>query len=177
VSLPPPSHSPPQSPEERLRTALRVFAAAAAMVIITLLLMQIIHRVTDAPAETPEGVAEGGAPPEPAAETPAEPVAEAPAAPTAPPVPESESGLRISAVEPVKVRVEIDGVERYDAVLCASLDTTCEERVLKFPLAAEMAVEVADLTRLRVSYNGARVEPLGNLSASRRLVFIDDARR
>ena len=169
MSLPPPS----QSPEERLRTALRVFAAAAAMVIITLLLMQIIHRVTDAPAETPETpetVAEGAPPP-------VEPVAELPAAPAAPLVPDSESGLRISAVEPVKVRVEIDGVERYDAVLCASLDTTCEERVLKFPLAAEMAVEVADLTRLRVSYNGARVEPLGNLSASRRLVFIDDARR
>lgn len=164
---------PSQSPEERLRTALRVFAAAAAMVIITLLLMQIIHRVTDAPAETPETpetVAEGAPPP-------VEPVAELPAAPAAPLVPDSESGLRISAVEPVKVRVEIDGVERYDAVLCASLDTTCEERVLKFPLAAEMAVEVADLTRLRVSYNGARVEPLGNLSASRRLVFIDDARR
>lgn len=174
MSLPPPPYSlPPQSSEERLRTALRVFAAAAAMVIITLLLMQIIHRVTDAPAETPEtpeAVAEGEAPP-------VEPVAELPAAPPAPLVPDSESGLRISAVEPVKVRVEIDGVERYDAVLCASLDTTCEERVLKFPLAAEMAVEVADLTRLRVSYNGARVEPLGNLSASRRLVFIDDARR
>lgn len=174
MSLPPPPQTPsPQSSEERLRTALRVFAAAAAMVIITLLLMQIIHRVTDAPAETPETpetVAEGAAPP-------VEPVAELPAAPAAPLVPDSESGLRISAVEPVKVRVEIDGVERYDAVLCASLDTTCEERVLKFPLAAEMAVEVADLTRLRVSYNGARVEPLGNLSASRRLVFIDDARR
>lgn len=173
MSLPPPQASAPQSSEERLRTALRVFAAAAAMVIITLLLMQIIHRVTDAPAETPETpetVAEGAPPP-------VEPVAELPAAPAAPLVPDSESGLRISAVEPVKVRVEIDGVERYDAVLCASLDTTCEERVLKFPLAAEMAVEVADLTRLRVSYNGARVEPLGNLSASRRLVFIDDARR
>lgn len=174
MSLPPPPQTPPpQSSEERLRTALRVFAAAAAMVIITLLLMQIIHRVTDAPAETPEmpeTVAEGEPPP-------VEPVAELPAAPAAPLVPDSESGLRISAVEPVKVRVEIDGVERYDAVLCASLDTTCEERVLKFPLAAEMAVEVADLTRLRVSYNGARVEPLGNLSASRRLVFIDDARR
>ena len=51
---------PSQSPEERLRTALRVFAAAAAMVIITLLLMQIIHRVTDAPPETPEALAEGG---------------------------------------------------------------------------------------------------------------------
>ncbi|MEY3213215.1 MAG: hypothetical protein RIT28_3696 [Pseudomonadota bacterium] len=182
MSLPPPPYAPPpQSPEERLRTALRVFAAAAAMVIITLLLMQIIHRVTDAPAETPEALAEGEAPPEPAAEASAEAtaeaVAEAPVASPAPLVPDSESGLRISAVEPVKVRVEIDGVERYDAVLCASLDTTCEERVLKFPLAAEMAVEVADLTRLRVSYNGARVEPLGNLSASRRLVFIDDARR
>ncbi len=179
MSLPPPPQAPPpQSSEERLRTALRVFAAAAAMVIITLLLMQIIHRVTDAPPETPEALAEGEAPPaaEPVAEA-IEPVAETPAAPAAPLVPDSESGLRISAVEPVKVRVEIDGVERYDAVLCASLDTTCEERVLKFPLAAEMAVEVADLTRLRVSYNGARVEPLGNLSASRRLVFIDDARR
>ncbi|MCK6525954.1 hypothetical protein L6R49_31510, partial [Myxococcota bacterium] len=156
-----------------------VFAAAAAMVIITLLLMQIIHRITDAPAEAPEeqAAAEGAEPPAPAEEGAPEAVAEAPAAPAPPPVPEAESGLRISAVEPVKVRVEIDGVERYDAVLCASLDTTCEERVLKFPLAAEMAVEVADLTRLRVSYNGARVEPLGNLSASRRLVFIDDARR
>ena len=164
-----------------MRTALRVFAAAAAMVIITLLLMQIIHRITDAPPETPEALTEGGTPPaEPGAEPavePAEAVEAVAEAPMAPPVPESESGLRISAVEPVKVRVEIDGVERYDAVLCASLDTTCEERVLKFPLAAEMAVEVADLTRLRVSYNGARVEPLGNLSASRRLVFIDDARR
>lgn len=140
---------------DRARLGLRGVGAAAAMVTITLLLMQIAHRLLDQPPE-----------PEPA-------VAEAPATPDLPEAVE-EPGLRIAAIEPVGLKVAADGQVVYQGVLCAGPPPGCPESTLSFATARELSVEVADLTRVRVIYNGSRVEPLGNLSASRRLVFIDD---
>lgn len=78
--------------------------------------------------------------------------------------------LSIRATAPVKVRVEIDGVETVRGTLCRELE--CR---LDIEPAREIAVELADLSRASVIYNGSRVAPLGNLSAARRLVFVDDA--
>jgi len=78
--------------------------------------------------------------------------------------------LSIRATAPVRVLVEVDGLETYSGVLCRDLE--CR---LDVAAAREIAVELADLSRASVIYNGSRVAPLGNLSAPRRLVFVDDA--
>ena len=80
------------------------------------------------------------------------------------------STLVVSATERVDVRIEADGEELFDGVICSDCDTDRVEATAN----NELAVELSDLTRARVIYNGRRVEPLGNLSAPRRLVFIDD---
>lgn len=128
------------------------------MVTITLLLMQIAHRLVDRVPPPEEAAPEAA--PEVAADLP-EAV--------------QEAGLRIAAIEPVGLKVEADGQVLYQGVLCAGPPPDCAQSTVSFATARSLSVEVADLTRVRVIYNGARVEPLGNLSASRRLVFIDDS--
>lgn len=120
------------------------------MVVLTLLLMQVAHRLIDRPDD-----------PEP---SPAQAEADNPDA----------VALAISAIEPVRIKVERDGAVAFEGVLCTGAPPDCPEPTLRFAPASEIAVELADLTRARVIYNGTRVEPLGNLSAPRRLVFIDD---
>jgi hypothetical protein len=78
--------------------------------------------------------------------------------------------LVVSATERLAVRIEADGNELFDGVICSDCDLDRVEATAN----RELAVELSDLTRARVIYNGRRVEPLGNLSAPRRLVFIDD---
>ncbi len=80
------------------------------------------------------------------------------------------STLEVSSVERVDVRLVADGQELFDGVLCSE----CDNDRIEATATRELAVELSDLTRARVIYNGRRVEPLGNLSAPRRLVFIDD---
>ena len=80
------------------------------------------------------------------------------------------STLVVTATERVDVRIEADGEEIFDGVICSDCDSDRVEASAN----KELAVELSDLTRARVIYNGRRVEPLGNLSAPRRLVFIDD---
>ena len=46
---------------------------------------------------------------------------------------------------------------------------------LEPPAGREVVVELADLTRAVVIYNNERVQPLGKLTAGRRLVFINDS--
>lgn len=134
------------------RAAMRLAGAGVAMVIITLLLMEIAHRIVDRPPE-PDSTE---------------------AAVVTPSTEEDPRGLRVMANEPVKAHIELDGKVMFDGVLCAGSNGECSPSVLDFPSAALTVVELADLTRARVIYNGTRVEPLGNLTSARRLVFIDD---
>ncbi len=83
----------------------------------------------------------------------------------APPVPQMRVHLR--AHERVHVRVELDG----EPALSEWLEPGDEHDFLG---ADEIAVDVSDLTRLAIAYDGQRVEPLGNLSHPRRLVFLRD---
>ncbi|HJN75225.1 MAG TPA: hypothetical protein QGF58_14955 [Myxococcota bacterium] len=78
--------------------------------------------------------------------------------------------LSVRATAPVHVRVVLDGVETVDGTLCRELE--CR---LDVEAAGEIVVELGDLSRATVIYNGSRVAPLGNLSTARRLVFVDDA--
>ena len=116
----------------------------------------------------------------PAAAAPAEvPPAEVPpaeAAPAAELEPREPVGLRISVNDRVRVRVEVDGTPWFRGSLCLREGARCDRgSPLEVPPAAEIAVELSDLSRARLVYKGRRVEPLGNLVAGRRLVFVDDA--
>ncbi len=92
--------------------------------------------------------------PEQAVQTPAEPETYA-------------HELAIRALEPSRLRIEVDGELVQDGVLPV-------RGKLDFKGQREIAVEVPDLTRVRISYNGQALRPLGNLSAGRRLVFIQE---
>ncbi len=81
-----------------------------------------------------------------------------------------QSTLVVSATERLHVRLEADGEQLFEGVICSD----CETDRVEASADHQLAVELSDLTRARVIYNGRRVEPLGNLSAPRRLVFVDD---
>ncbi|MCP4807632.1 MAG: hypothetical protein GY913_33725 [Proteobacteria bacterium] len=126
-------------------TLLRVGGGVVVVLVAAVLLVQIGRSVDEDEAADP-----------PSDEAPAEEVVE-------------RHGLTVRATAPVRVRIESDGVEQVSGVLCRDLECS-----VSVDHAAEIAVELADLTRAGVIYNGSRVEPLGNLSEARRLVFIDD---
>jgi len=85
-------------------------------------------------------------------------------------------GLRVGVNDRVKVKVEVDGETWFDGYLCPKEGARCDRAgPLKVPPALEIAVALSDLSHARLIYNGRRVEPLGNLDAGRRLVFVDDA--
>lgn len=75
--------------------------------------------------------------------------------------------LRIRAVESTRLKTRVDGVESYSGTLPAREVIDLEGR-------QRIEVWAADLTTILITYNGERIEPLGNLSEGRRLVFIQD---
>ncbi len=131
------------------QTLTRTGVGAFAIVVIAVLALQVASRLLE-----PEELAG--------------PELEAEAEPATP-----DGGVRIRANEPVRVHVQVDGETTFRGTLCnGQPEPGCSFDV---PPAGEIAVELSDLTRAQVSYNGRRIEPLGNLSAPRRLVFVDDA--
>lgn len=75
--------------------------------------------------------------------------------------------VRVRAVEDTKVVVETDDSFHHNGTLRAGTSVEVESKVA-------VSVEVADLTRVVIHHNGDRIEPLHNLSASRRLVFLPE---
>jgi hypothetical protein len=75
--------------------------------------------------------------------------------------------VKVRGIERQRVRIEVDGEPFFSGLLRAGESQ-------ETPPAHEISVELPDLTRSVVIYNGARVEPLGKLTTGRRLVFIDD---
>ena len=73
--------------------------------------------------------------------------------------------LRIRAVEDTRLRTSVDGVESFRGRLPAreSIDLEGSEKI---------EVWAEDLTNVLLHYNGERIEPLGNISNGRKLVFI-----
>ncbi|MFT5586289.1 MAG: hypothetical protein ACI9VR_003886 [Cognaticolwellia sp.] len=79
--------------------------------------------------------------------------------------------VELRATDPIRVRVEVDGEQAFAGVMCRG-DNPCKQ---SFGPARKIAVEMADLERAQVRYNGRRVKPLGTLDEPRTLVFIDDS--
>jgi cytoskeletal protein RodZ len=86
------------------------------------------------------------------------PAAEAAAQPTASQI------VAVRAIDATTITVRVDAGEAEKVRLAPK-----ETRVLHGHDRVE--VDAQDLTRVVVTYNGERVEPLGNISAGRRLVF------
>ena len=88
--------------------------------------------------------------------------------PEAPPPPGAgQVQIRVRAVEPTRVQIKAGDVIKHRGLLEAgeAVDVESEETVI---------LEIADLTQVVVHQNGARIEPLHNLSKGRRLVFLAD---
>ena len=77
--------------------------------------------------------------------------------------------VKVYAIEDVKVEVTIDGQTSYS-------DTLRGTNGMEFQATNRLELDIADLTRVRLQYNGKRIEPLGSLSHGRRLVFIHETR-
>jgi transcriptional regulator with XRE-family HTH domain len=116
--------------------------------------------VDEAPAAVAAPV---GEPPSP------EPAPLVPEAPDAAP-PAADPGVHrvnLRTVHPVKVRAEVDGQVLHDGLVEGS-------QALEFAGSGEIILDIGDLSRVTLEYNGQRIEPLHNLTASRRLVFVRD---
>ena len=74
--------------------------------------------------------------------------------------------VRVRTVEPVKVRVEVDGKITKDGRLPAGESIDVEGH--------DVRIWISDLSVVTVHANGERVEPLHNLTASRTLRFVYD---
>ena len=123
----------------------RVIGGGVLLLVVALLLLQIAGLVVDEEVESWE--------------------VEAPA--VIEPTPGGTGVVKVRGIETQSVRIEVDGEVFHDGRLVAG------ESVETAP-ARQIAVDLPDLTRSLVIYNGSRVQPLGKLTAGRRLVFIDD---
>lgn len=99
--------------------------------------------------------------PEGAQTTPGQPVASEPKSD----LPVQKVELR--AIEPTRVTVIADGQTLFSGVMDPGVTQTYEGH-------ERMSVDASDLTKLTVRHDGSRIEPLGNLSFGRRLVFIQE---
>jgi len=157
---------------------LRLVGLAFVGVILLMLALQVSNAVYEAAAEraaaplpppVEEPVQAGFAREAEAAEAAAEPVAEVVVAGDAPPEVTDAPGapvhrIRIRAIEPVTVLLTADDEIIHKGTLPAG-------EVLDAQAATEISADINDLTRVTVTYNEQRIEPLHNLTHGRRLVF------
>lgn len=90
-----------------------------------------------------------------------------PPAPTAPEVAATAHRVSLRAIENVRVKVETTEGTVRKGVLPGGKSVEVDSD-------GPITVEVSDLTRVVVHYNGDRIEPLHNLSQGRRLVFVPE---
>ena len=158
---PPPVNDPDQT--QTITMALdevplgRLVMSGFVLTMVVVLLLRLLFEATGTLPDTPS-LSDGVAPvTEEAPE--AEPILPPEAMPT--------SRLRIRAIEPTRLNTRVDGEDSYRGTLPAGeiIDLEGRQRIEVFS---------ADLTTIRITYNGERIEPLGNLSKPRRLVFVQD---
>ena len=71
------------------------------------------------------------------------------------------------AVEDVHIAVIEDGKPAFSETLRGT-------KSVSFNAVERLELDISDLERVRLTYNGKRVEPLGSLSRERRLVFMHE---
>lgn len=75
--------------------------------------------------------------------------------------------LKVYAVEDVHIAVIEDGKPAFSETLRGTKSAS-------FNAVERLELDISDLERVRLTYNGKRVEPLGSLSRERRLVFMHE---
>lgn len=136
---------PPPPDSEPAVPLARLAAGLGVMVALGLLVVQVGGRVLDGEQDPPDAHAE----------------APVPALGSSAPI------LSLRALENVSATVEIDGETVFQGTLSGGSERS-------WPAGRVTAVELDDLTRASVRYDGQQIEPLGSLSTARRLEFIDD---
>lgn len=151
---------------------MRLIASGFAFTLLVVLVLRVGAVVVEAPL--PDFLASADTPspddiitidPSAAAVVPtpaAEPVPAAPAVPTA------AQSVKLRAIEDVRVAVTTDEGTVRRGILPGGQSFAVESD-------GPITLEISDLTRVRVRYNGNRLEPLHNLSKGRRLVFVPEA--
>ena len=119
--------------------------------LILVLGAKVVTMLSDRPAESADGLE----------------VVAAASTPEPPAVPAQKLELR--STEPTRITVIADGQTLFAGVLEAGTTRA-------FGGHERLEVDTSDLTVLTVRHNGERIEPLGNLSYGRRLVFIQAPR-
>lgn len=125
---------------------VRLAVAGFAVTLTIVLALKIVSLVMDRPAESTASA--GLSPPRVA--------------------PVAAERIEVRALEDTRLRVVTDGRIAFDDVLSAG-------KTLTFSANDRLEVDPADLRTVVVHYNGERIDPLGNVSHPRRLVFIHDA--
>lgn len=149
---------------------LRLLAGSFMLTLLGLLGFKVVQVLTGGgPAVEEEAPVVAAAAPEPAPEAPPEVAPEpAPAPEEAPPAAEESQGvhnLTIRTIHPVRVDAKVGAATVHTGLIGGG-------QVITVGGADDITVDIGDLSRVHIEYNGGRVEPLHNLSSARRLVFV-----
>ncbi len=153
---------PPHEPTQTITMAIdevpmgRLVMSGFVLTMVVVLLLRVLFELTGS-------VADAGDPTTADAEVVTEEVPPENLSPGAMPT----SRLRIRAIEPSRISTRVDSQDSYRGTLPAGEIIDLEGR-------EQIEVFASDLTTIRITYNGERIEPLGNLSKPRRLVFVQD---
>lgn len=127
----------------------RLLIGGFAATLIVVLLIKVVAIVAERPPEAPPTVEEAAA----AAEEALGPV----------------QTVEVRSTEPTRITVRADGETLFSGVLNPGQTRAFEGR-------ERLELDTSELTVLTVRHNGERIEPLGNLSYGRRLVFIQESK-
>lgn len=155
---------------------LRLLAGSFMLTMLGLLGFKLVQVLTNSsnPVEE-EAPAVAAAPPEPVegAEAAIAPVdvepapveARDPDPEGAPPPPAEVHNLTIRTIHPVRVEAKVGESTVHSGFVGGG-------QVITVGGEGDIVVDIGDLSRVHIEYNGGRVEPLHNLSSARRLVFV-----
>jgi transcriptional regulator with XRE-family HTH domain len=151
----------PEDPTQTITLALdevplgRLVMSGFVLTMVVVLMLRVLFELSDSLPEVSVPMAEAAFPVE---EIPPDNLS-----PDAMPT----SRLRIRAIEPTQITTRVDDEDSYSGTLPAGEIIDLEGR-------EQIEVFATDLTTILITYNGERIEPLGNLSKPRRLVFVQD---
>lgn len=152
---------------------LRLLAGSFMLTLLGLLGFKVVQVVTNTSNPVEEEATAVAAPPEPpipAEPAPAEPEptpapGEEPAPEPTPAVPQDVHNLTIRTIHPVRVDAKVGDSTVHSGFVGGG-------QVITVGGAGDIVVDIGDLSRVHIEYNGGRIEPLHNLSSARRLVFV-----
>lgn len=149
---------------------MRLLLGSFVATMVFVLAFRIVQVLTNGPeaevVEEPVTVAEAARPAGPTV-TPEAPAAEPEDPATGPQRPEGHHLLAVRTIHPVRIEARVGDAIVHDGMVEGGQTITAEGE-------GEISLEVSDLSRVHIEFDGNRIEPLHNLSSARRLVFVRD---